>query len=44
MIGAFNLNTLCLLWGQENGGEDKSVASELWKQQYCLVDRAVYFV
>jgi hypothetical protein len=29
MIGAFNLNTLKLLWGQETGGKGKSVAFEL---------------
>jgi hypothetical protein len=29
MIGAFNLNTLSLLWGQETGGEEKAVAFEL---------------
>jgi hypothetical protein len=44
MIGTFNLNTLQLLWGQETLEEGKCVAFELWKQQYCLMDRTVYFV
>lgn len=29
---------------QETGGEDTSVAYELWKQQYCLVYRVVHFI
>jgi hypothetical protein len=29
MIRASNLNSLYLLWGQENGSEDKQVATEV---------------
>jgi hypothetical protein len=44
MIGAFNLNTLQLLWIQETGGEDKSTTSEFVKAAILFNGEGYVFV